>query len=250
MEDPNGGIGLVYMLTACPRCSVGIDLQIRRIDFHFHLFHLGQNCHRHRGCMDTPRRFGFGDSLHTVNTAFKLEFGIGAVADDHKRYFLKSSQFGFVEINKFHFPAHRFGIHGIHTIQNRRKQSSFFPAGTAADFHDDVFIIIRIFGEKKDFQFFFGFRRFLFSIVQLFFRQRLQIRVGFIGQNSLSLFYFRNAFFQHSVFFHNGREVFMITHVFLIQFHIADHFGRGQLIGNFIVLFCCFLQFIQHILPH
>ena len=51
--------GFVYMLTACARRTVGINLQIGRVDIDFNIFRLGEYRNGNRRSMNTPPDFRF-----------------------------------------------------------------------------------------------------------------------------------------------------------------------------------------------
>ena len=82
MGDSDSGLGLIDVLTACTARTIGVDLQILRIDFDLYIVHLRQYRYGNGRGVDTTLGFGLRYTLYTVYARFKLEFGVSAVAVD------------------------------------------------------------------------------------------------------------------------------------------------------------------------
>ena len=99
--------------------------------------------------------------------AFILEAGPCALTFDQEADFLDAAQLGLVDVHNFNREALAFGIHGIHTVEIGSKQSGFFAADAAANFDDDVLIVVGILGKQQDLQLFFQFSHAGLGIVDL-----------------------------------------------------------------------------------
>ena len=70
MCDPYSGFGLVDMLTACARCTENIDFKIGRIYLQLNFVCFDKDCNCNSRGVDSALRFGFGNTLNTVDSAF------------------------------------------------------------------------------------------------------------------------------------------------------------------------------------
>ena len=154
VDQTNGGGGLVDVLTAGTGGTVDLHFDVRRIDLHVHLFHLGQDCHRGGGGVDTAAGFRFGDTLHPVNAGLVFHPGVGTPAVDDEVRFLHAAQFGLVVVHQFNAPALGGGVHGVHPEQAVGEQGAFLTADTAPDLHNDALVVIGILGQQQDLQLF------------------------------------------------------------------------------------------------
>ena len=94
MQDADGGIGLVDVLTARAGRAVRVDLQILVADLDLHVLRLGQDRDGHGGGVDAPRRFRFRHALDAVHAAFKLERAVRALSRNGKGDLLIPAEFG------------------------------------------------------------------------------------------------------------------------------------------------------------
>ena len=74
------------------------------------------------------------------------------VARDLEYHFLAAAELGFVDAELLDRPTALFGIHRIHAVERMGEQGRFFAARAAADFHNNVFIVIGVFWEHKHFE--------------------------------------------------------------------------------------------------
>ena len=161
--------GFVYVLAAGTACTVGIDTQVCRIDFYINLFSLRQYSHCNGRGVYASLGFCFRHALYTMYAAFEFHTAVNAVAADLEYYFLKAAQLSRVGIHNLNAPATGFCIAQIHTEENTGKKCSLITAGTAADFHDNVFIIVRVGRQQKNRELFLIFFNLRFELLQLFF---------------------------------------------------------------------------------
>ena len=155
--DTDGRLGLVDVLAAGTAGTVGVDLQVGRVDLDVNFFGLGQNGNGRSRSLDAARAVGDGNALDTVAAALVLEAGPCALTFDQEADFLDAAQLGLVDVHDFDGEALAFGIHGIHTVEIGSKQSSFFAAYAAADFDDNVLFVVGVLGKQQDLELFFQF---------------------------------------------------------------------------------------------
>ena len=65
---------------------------------------------------------------------------------------LDAAQLGHIGGNHLRPEAVALGIAQVHPQQGRAEQAGLVPAGTAADFHHHVLVIVRVAGEQKELQ--------------------------------------------------------------------------------------------------
>src|SRR5690554_86541 len=112
--------------------------------------------------MDAPTRFGGGNALHPVHSAFKLELGVSSPAFHHENNLFEAAKLGGVAAENIHIPALGFCVAGIHPKERTGKKSSLLPTCTCPYFHNDVFLIVGILGWEQELQFFFQLLKALF----------------------------------------------------------------------------------------
>ena len=146
MSDPNRRFGLVDVLATGAAGAIGINTQIILVDLHVDILDFRQYRHRNRGSMDAAGRLGIRHPLHPVHAAFELQTGIGSRAGNAKNHFLETAKVRGIGIHHFDPPALRLGVARIHPEQVPGEQRRFLAAGAATDFHDDVLVVVRVFG--------------------------------------------------------------------------------------------------------
>src|SRR5690606_10710642 len=99
---------------------------------------------RYRGGMDSSLRLGLRHTLHTMNALLVLETAKGAFSAHHTDDFFIAACRSFTGTHQLHLPAPPFDIARIHTEEIACKYARFIAAGARPDFHDDVFVVIRI----------------------------------------------------------------------------------------------------------
>ncbi len=92
------------------------------------------------------------------------------------------------------FPAPAFGIAAVHPEKNACKQSGFLTAGSGTDFDQHVFVVIRILGHEKLFEFFIKLFFFKSQGGDFFPRQFLDFRIA-VFEHFHALFQIPGDFF-------------------------------------------------------
>ena len=103
--------------------------------------------------MDAPLRFGFRHALHAVHAAFKPEARKGVRAADDEIDLADAAKLGLAAVDDLNGEALPLGVHFVHPEKIGGKKGAFLAADAAADLHDDVFSVVRILWQQKDFQF-------------------------------------------------------------------------------------------------
>ena len=169
MGNTYSRFGFVYVLAAGTTCTVGIYTQVCRINLYVNLFCLRQYSYGNGRGVYTSLRFGFRHTLYTMYAAFKFHTAVNAVAADLEYNFLEAAQLSRVGIHNLNAPAASFCITQIHTEENSGKKCSLITAGTAANFHDNVFIIVRVGRQQKNGELLLIFFNLRFELLQLLF---------------------------------------------------------------------------------
>src|SRR6266404_4642992 len=145
--DAHGGVGGVHGLAAGTGGAKGVDAQILGFDFDVDVVGFGEHRHGCRGSVNAALLLGGGDALHAMHAAFVFQFGINLIALDGGDDFLDSSLGRGRAFEDFDFPALRFGEAGVHAIEIAGEDAGFIAAGAGADFEDDAFFVVGIFGQ-------------------------------------------------------------------------------------------------------
>ncbi len=68
----------------------------------------------------------------------------------------------------------------IHTVNFSRKERRLFPACTSTDFHDYIFIVIRVFRQKQNLKFLLQLSLTRFGIIQFLLGKLAHLLIGFL----------------------------------------------------------------------
>ncbi|MCG3162252.1 MAG: hypothetical protein JMDDDDMK_03493 [Acidobacteria bacterium] len=101
-----------------------------------------------------------------MHARFVFQARVDLVALDDRFGFLNAAQSRFGNFSDLEFPSHSFGVSRVHSQDFSREQAGLFAASSGADFKDDVLLVVRVFGQQQDFQFFFDRRATLFEFGQ------------------------------------------------------------------------------------
>ena len=173
--------------------------------------------------MDAALGLGFGNALHPVYTAFKLQAGIGALSGDGEAGLLDAAQFGIVEVEYLHLPAVALGIHGVHPHQRMGKQRCLLAAGTAPDLHDDILVVVGILGQQQDLQLLAGAVDLLLALPVLLLDDLPEIPVQTaLLQQFRCLLVGVPGLFVLPVLLHNGGQVLVFLHQGAVLLIVAD----------------------------
>ena len=97
VRDSNRRRGLINVLsTRTTGCDVSLDRVVVFGQINFDLFRLGQYRDRSSRGMNPALGFGIRNTLHTVTTAFVLQFPVTTFAFDGHRNVFEPTQLGWV----------------------------------------------------------------------------------------------------------------------------------------------------------
>jgi hypothetical protein len=128
-----------------------------------------------------------------------------------------------------------FGVSRIHTEQVAGENSSLIATSASANFEDDVFFVVGIFGDEKKLQ--FALNLFLTRGELPFFFLRHVAHLGVFGFHD-HLTSTREVFFdllELPVLIDDFLEVGVLFGKLLEASGIRDDFGAGKLLGHFLV---------------
>ena len=196
--------------------------------------------------MDAAAGFRLGNALHPVHAALVFQAGKRILARNEHDDLLHAPKLGHVRGERLHLHAMPLGIAGIHAQQIRAEKRSLIAARARADLQDDVFAVVRVFGDEQEFQLLFGFLHLLFQSGNLLLRHLAQLRIirGFehlpqLGQLCLHgkiRLVGRDDLLQIGVFFHQLAPKFLV----------GDHLAFGDLRRKLFISFSNGFQFFKH----
>ena len=249
VRQTDSRVGSIDTLPTIAGGTHHVDADILFIDLHIHFLRLRHHRNGNGRSMDTSAGFRLRNPLYTMHTAFVFHYRVGSLPGNHKGYTLHSSDTNFLHLHGFHLPAAAFRIMHIHTINFCRKQGRFISAGTGADFHNNVFIIIRVLRQKKNLHGFFQLFHPLFGITQLFLQHLSHVLVGFHFQHGKAVFNVLLTFFVFSISLHNRSQFALLLHQLTETLLIISHRRLMQLTHNFFITNQQIVQFIKHGYP-
>ena len=169
MGQTHGGICGIDALPAVSGGPHHIDPDLFFINLHIYFFGFRHHRHRDGRSMDPPSGLRLRHPLNPVDAGLILHDGVSTLAGNHEGAALHASDSDFVRLHHFHFPAPGLGVMGIHPVDLRRKKGRFISSCPRSNLHDDVFLIVGVFGQQQNLQFLFQFCRPLFGIGELLF---------------------------------------------------------------------------------
>ena len=149
MGDSDCGVGGVDGLAALAAGAVNVDFEVFWLDFEFGFFDFREGSNSGGGGMDSALGFGDRDALDAVDAAFEFELAVGFVARDADDNFFVSASIVHVRIHNFVFEVMAFSVAGVHTEEVASEEGGFVATGAGANFDDDWFGVVGIFGHKE-----------------------------------------------------------------------------------------------------
>ena len=109
----------------------------------------GQHGDRRRRRVNAAARFGRRHALHAVHAALVLQLAVDALAFDVDDDFLDAALAGFAERHHLELPALALGVARVHAIEVAGEERRLVAARAAADFDDDVLLVVGILGQQQ-----------------------------------------------------------------------------------------------------
>ena len=213
------------------------------------LLRLRHDRHRTGGGMDTSSRLCFGHTLHTVYAALILQSGVSACSVDHESHFLESADPVLIQTEHLGLPATPLRVLHIHPVYLRREKSRFVSAGSGADLHDNILVIVGVFGQEQDLKLMLQFFHLFPRVSQLFLQHLSHFLVFFFVQHRETVL---NGFFIFLIFsigIHYRLKLALFLHKLLKTVLVICHSRLAQLIQDLVKTDQQILQFIKHIYP-
>ena len=132
-------------------------------------------------------------------------------------------------------PALGLGIAGVHAENFGGKESSFVSAGAGADFQDDVFLIVGIFGQQQNFQLFFDGSDAGLQLVEFFLSVGAHLGIFFFGKHGFALGYAARQVFVFAILLDYGRDFAVRLGGLLVSCRVVDDIRRGESAGQLFV---------------
>ena len=125
--------------------------------------------------MNPTLRFGFGNTLNAVSTAFVFQLFIDVFTLNRENNFLVTACFRKVYVHDSEFKPVVFGIAAVHSVEIAGKDGGLVAASSGADFHNHVFAVRRIGRDQCDHDGFFCGGQFFARLRQFHFGHFLQL---------------------------------------------------------------------------
>ena len=219
-------IGSIHTLSAVSRRPHHIHPDILLIDGDVNiLIHLRHHSHADGRGMNAASALRLRHSLHSVYAALILHSGIGALAINHKLYFLHAADPDLVRVHGFYLPPPSFRIVYIHAVYLRRKKSRLISAGAGPDFHNHILFIVGILRQQQNLHLLLQLLRPFPIFGQSFFDHLPHFVVVFFLQHSQGILDLLPAPFVFPVGLHNRRQIALLLHQLSEPLLIIGH-GR------------------------
>jgi hypothetical protein len=101
--------------------------------------------------VDAALSFRGRHPLHAVYPAFVFQLGIDLGAVDSRDDFLYATERRRRAFEDFHLPVLRFRVTRVHAEKLGGEKRGFVTASAGANFHDDAFLVVGVFGQQQNF---------------------------------------------------------------------------------------------------
>ncbi len=246
MSHAHRRVSSIDRLAARALAAIHIHAHIVHVQVDIDFIHFGQHRHCHRAGVDAPLTFGFRHALDTMHAALVFKPAVRTLPAHLEHDIFEAAHAGFVLVNNIHFPALAFSVIAVQAEQIGNEQTSLVPTGPGANFHDDVFIVTRVFGQQQHLELFFQPFDAGLQFLNFLFGHLAQFGVAFVAQQGAGVFQLARLLFVNAIVFDNIFQpgaLFGILHDFLIVAHhlrVADEafkfsipgFNTGQFIEH------------------
>ncbi|CAB4579214.1 unannotated protein [freshwater metagenome] len=151
VRDSNSRVGRVDRLATGATGAEDIDTYVIWADRDlFGFVNLGKNEDTRRRGVNSALRFGCGDSLNAMNSAFVFEFrpravsGLSRVGLYCELYIFEAAEIAVGAVENLDAPTTTVGVLGVHAKQVGGEQSTFRTTFTTLNLHDDVSTVVGI----------------------------------------------------------------------------------------------------------
>lgn len=208
MDEAHGRARLVDVLATCTGSAVDLHFDILGPEVDVDLLHLRQHRDRRGRGVHAPAGFGLRHALDAVDAGFELEARVRAIAADDKVSFLNTAQLRIVVVEQLHAVPPLFRVHRIHAVEVCGKKRALLPAHAAANFNDDVFVVVRVARQEQHAQLVKKALFFRLGYVQFLLRYVLELGIGYKLQRLRDVVL---ALLVRAVGLYHGRELLLLA---------------------------------------
>ena len=246
VDQPDRRGGLVDMLAAGAAGAEHLHFDILGAQIHVHGLHFRQHRHGGRGGVDPSAGLGLRDPLDPVDAGLKFQPGIGPVAGDHKVRLLDAAQLGLVVVEQTHLPAPAVGVHGVHAEERVGEEGALLAADAAADFHDDVLVVVGVPGQQQDFQLLLQLLQVLFGLGKFLLAQIPHVLVQLAVQHFPEILGLLGGLDIAAIGADDGLQLPLLPQKLGRGLGVGVKIGLGRPFRHFVVAVFHRLEFIQH----
>src|SRR5262249_2484825 len=122
----------------------------------------------------------------------------------------------------------------------------FVSSGAGANFKDDVFLVVGIFGQQKDLEFLLGLKNAAFETVEFLLRIRAHVRIFLVGEDGFAVGNSLLEILIFAVFLDYGRDLAVRLGGLLVAVGVANDVGRGKRLRKFLVTGFNLIESFKH----
>ena len=145
-----------------------------------------------------------------MRAALVFQAAVRALARDQERDFLEPADFRGILRKDVHLPALALGIAAVHAEQVASKKRRLVAANAAANLHDDVPLVVRIFREQQNRELAIELLFLRHEVRELLLDEVAHLVVRLLGKHRLVLGNAARDILVHAKAFDNGRELRML----------------------------------------
>ena len=218
----------IHVLSAGALAAEGVPLDGAFVDLNVELLSLRQHGDGGGGGVDAALRLGHRHALHAVHAALVFQCAIDLLARYREDDLLVASGCTFGEARNGNAPALRLAVLRVHAEEVACEEGSLVAARAAADFHDDVLVVLGVGGDEQQFDFLFELGNALLCGSEFFASHLAHLGVVLGGEHLLSLVDGRERLNVFGAFLDDGAQVL----VFLCQLDVAALVGDDRRVGD------------------
>ncbi len=207
MGDTDGAVGRVDTLASMTAGTHDVDADILVSDLDVGFLGLGEHGDASSRSMDASAAFGDGYALDPMDAAFPAKRPVDILAADRDDDFLVSSQVDLVLAHDFHLPVALLGIAAVHAEQVACEQRGLVAADAAANLHDDVPLVVRVFREQQNRELVIELLFLRHEVCELLLNEVAHLVVRLLGKHRLVLGNAARDILVHAEALDDGREL-------------------------------------------
>ena len=232
MDEAHSRARLIDVLATRTGSAVDLHLNILGPKVDVDLLHLWQHRDRRGRGVHAPAGLRLRHALDAVDAGFELESRIRPIAIDHEVGLFHAAELRVVVGQKLHAVPPLFRVHRVHAVEVGGEQRALLPAHAAANFNDDILVVVRVTWQKQHAQLVEKALFFRLGCVQFLLRHVLELGVGYKLQRLRDVVL---ALLVRAVGLHHGGKLLLLARKRAQLFWVSVNFRHFEQLADLVI---------------